>query len=114
MPLDQWLALIVVGGVMGLIGQALRTAVGLKKLSDEASHQSARLADLFRPNVMATSLIIGFACGVVAILMVDGTTGTMPGRETLLGLVAAGYGGTDFIEGFAKRYLPSRPAPQGS
>jgi hypothetical protein len=56
------------------------------------------------------SLRIGFIAGVFALLALgpDKLQGGEAKTQLLLGLMAAGYAGTDFIEGFMSKYLPGK------
>jgi hypothetical protein len=91
---------------MGLIGQGVRAVVGLKKMNESAQQQAASAADLFMASRLILSLFIGFITGVVATLAL-GVSKLFQlddsGIQTLLGIAASGYAGTDLIEGFASR-----------
>lgn len=93
-------------GVLGMLGQAARVIVGMKKAMDEAAQKNVADSSVIDGRRLVISLVIGFAAGglgALAILRPDAAVTT----ETLLGLAAAGYAGTDFIEGFIKRqHLP--------
>jgi hypothetical protein len=52
------------------------------------------------------SLIIGGIAGTLAATLF---LGAEINRQLLLGLAAAGYSGTDFIEGLISKYIPSAP-----
>ena len=53
---------------------------------------------------LVTSEIIGFVVGVVTAFSLDiNQLVTVTSLQFLLGIVAAGYAGTDIIEGFARR-----------
>lgn len=113
MDTEQWLLQILLGGLMGMIGQGIRTLPGLKKLHDKVVVNASTFSQEFSRSTFITSLFIGFIIGVAAIFTLDfGGDPTKPSKEFLLGLMAAGYGGTDFIEGFSKRYLPKLGAPE--
>lgn len=95
--------------VLGVFGQAMRAVAGLKKQTDEAATKGQKLADVFDQTTFWTSLFIGAIAGMAGFLGLkygsadgaDFTKGT-----TILGIVSAGYAGADFIEAFAKKYLP--------
>jgi hypothetical protein len=93
-----------------MAGQSLRVVVGLKKLNDDASDAGKRLKDVFVGSRMVVSLLIGFVAGLLGILSIssfkaDFFSGTGV-KQVILSLVAAGYAGTDFIEGFITKFLP--------
>ena len=108
----DWLQVITLGGLMGVIGQGARTVVGLKKLHDAASSASVAADDLFVASRVFVSLAIGFiAGGVAGITLVDLAQGVSP--DQLFTLAAAGYAGTDFIEGFMSRVSGSPSTAKG-
>ena len=91
------LILILVGGILGTVGQLIRVIVGLKKAADSHTETDYRRT--------AFSLMLAFAVGGVsgvlaAINMVD--TGLFD-KSVVIAFLAAGYAGTDFIEGFMKK-----------
>ena len=101
------LVAIILGGVLGLVGQALRAIAGLKKMHDTAAMPSQVPAAPFNASELFVSLLIGFVAGVAAILATQDLTKPMTvGLTAALGIMAAGYAGTDFIEAFMKKYLP--------
>lgn len=119
----DWLHLILLGGIMGLMGQGVRVIIGLKKLNDEVgSKASAALAtgdtqpktsDSIDVSRLLVSLLIGFIAGALAALtlnlpLANGDT------KPLFAFMAAGYTGTDFIEGIMSRYLPTTPPSAGT
>ena len=129
------LELVALGGLLGAVGQAVRVVVGAKKLGDRAAENKTSFTEEFSPSQLVVSLIIGFTAGVLAALgitavadsVADGAQGQAIAslsdlnRQSMLGIMAAGYAGTDFIEGFAKKHLPQgkpaadapKPAPVG-
>ncbi len=117
MTISQVFATILLGGLMGLFGQGIRAVVGLKTMVDYASDQQTSEHDLFNAARMLISLVIGFLAGIAATLTLGIKTLTdNPGDlHTLLGIAAAGYAGTDAIEGFISKYLPSgKPKPEAA
>lgn len=101
------LEILIVGGLMGLLGQGARAVVGLKGMSDDAKALNLSPNDLFEAARLFTSLMIGFLVGLAAALVYIKTNGTTePDFQTMLGFVATGYAGTDFLEGFISQYLP--------
>ncbi len=109
----KWITYIALGGLLGVLGQGIRVIPGLKKLKDRAIEESVSFAQLFETSTLVLSLFIGFIAGALASLALVEPS-KLPTREVLLGFMAAGYAGTDFIEGFVKKYLPSRQASQAT
>jgi putative chitinase len=109
MTISQVFATILLGGLMGLFGQGIRAVVGLKTMVDYAGDQEMSESALFSAARLIISLVIGFLAGIAATLTLGiKTLMDNPGDlHTLLGIAAAGYAGTDAIEGFISKYLPS-------
>jgi hypothetical protein len=97
---------IVVAGLLGMIGQGIRSVAGIKKMGDDAQAKGVTASSAFSPGWFFVSLMIGFIAGVAAGLALGlGKILKAPDDfQMLLGLAAAGYAGTDFIEAFASRY----------
>lgn len=109
-PQFQWLGLILLGGIMGMLGQSARVIVGLKKLNDEAAAKQSALSDMIDPSRLFVSLLIGFVAGALAAIAMQGTGPIDPTHLTksdIMAYAAAGYTGADFIEGIMSRFLPS-------
>jgi putative chitinase len=102
-------------GLMGLIGQGIRAVAGLKNAASVDA--SPNQASVFSAAYLGVSLMIGFIAGVAAgLAMFDkifGPNATIT-VELLLGLVAAGYAGADFIETTASKLIPGLGGSQGS
>ena len=113
---------LLLGELMGMVGQGIRAVAGLKKLSDDAQSKGVSSQDLFITSRLVFSLLVGFIAGIIAAIsiglnkLIDIDLGNL---STLFGIAAAGYAGTDFIEAMAptivgaagKAATPSPPAP---
>ena len=106
------LALLLLYGLMGLVGQAARAAVGLKTMTTSAATAPSQQTQ-FNAAYLLISLMIGFVAGVLAgfamslpAVIVDGAIQI----KILLGIAAAGYAGTDFIENSLSIFIPNKPA----
>jgi len=102
-PAD-WMTYILLGALMGGVGQAIRSTAGLKKVYDEASAAKEKFSDNFDWTIFLLSMVLGAAAGALTTLTVS-----FPAKidaKFLLVFVAAGYAGADFIEAFVKKYLP--------
>jgi predicted chitinase len=117
------LVALLLSGLMGLLGQGIRAAVGLKKaaaLSADTPTQQSQ----FNAAYFGVSLMIGFIAGILAGIAagLDKVAGvTVENYQLLLGIVAAGYAGADFIETAFTRLIPgltptggAAPAPAPS
>lgn len=107
----DWFAVLGLGAVGGMLGQGARVVVGLKKLNDAASApgNTKSVADMIEPSRLFISLLIGAIAGALAATTTVGDL-TKIALSTLMGLAAAGYLGTDFIEGFMSRFKPKDDA----
>ena len=109
MTATEWITGLLLGGLLGMLGQGIRIIVGLKKLNDEASVEGANFSSTFQGSRLGLSLLIGFIAGGLAVIGFAQTPGLKtPSRELIVTLLGAGYAGTDFIEGFIQKYLPRR------
>jgi hypothetical protein len=129
MALSTTLNVILVGGLLGAFGQIIRVIVGLKKLNEnqkEAKTTNTTI-DIARKATPGTStvpvavpefswsrfwysIIIGFVAGALAGLFVQPLTDESD-KNAYASIIAAGYAGTDFIEGFMSKILPkNQPA----
>ena len=116
MSATEWMALLVLGGLVGALGQGLRAVGGWKKVYDQADQENKPFSKLFEPSTFLISLLIGFIAGALAILALSGGQTDLAAssldRKTLFSLFAAGYAGTDFIEAFIKKYPPEQTPPK--
>lgn len=88
---------ILLGAFLGMAGQVARMVVGLKKKHDEGNK------DWFDTKKLVISIILGGVAGILGAISLLGET---VGKQTLLTLIAVGYAGADFIEGFMQKNLP--------
>lgn len=79
--------------MFGVFGQGLRAGLGLKKLYDSGDWKWE-----FEWRFLVFTLALGAACGMVAVLSIPAATPIF--------LIAAGYAGSDFIEGTLKAFGP--------
>lgn len=108
MDVTDWINLLLLGGMLGALGQGVRAVIGLKKVNDQAALEGRQMKDLVDASTLIISLVIGFIAGALAIVgIVDTAKPMVPDKELVITLLGAGYAGTDFIEGFIKKYLPA-------
>ena len=98
---------LLLGGLLGLIGQGIRMIVGLKKAYEEATTETKTFTQVFEGRRLGISLLIGFIAGVLGALALNVSSIPELANETLASLIGAGYAGTDFIEGFIRKVTPS-------
>jgi hypothetical protein len=103
---ENLLLYLIIGLIVGAAGQGVRAIVGLKGLQDQvANTPNASMDDLFRARDLVISFGIGGVAGICASLALLASNTDLD-IKSILGLMAAGYAGADFIEGFVKQYLP--------
>lgn len=109
----QWIQVFVLGAFAGAVGQLVRSIAGVARQNRQAS-EAATTGHApppgYQVSTLVTSLIIGAVAGIIAAAVLNqslfpaGDSG-IP-LQTILGIVAAGYTGADFIEGIAGKYFP--------
>ena len=100
---QAWLMIIGLGAICGAVGQVLRMVIGLSKAQAAVAAGGAVPIDHRK---IVVSLVIGAAAGAVAGLMTVSDEAKITMNQ-VLGLLAAGYAGADFIEGAMKKFVPS-------
>lgn len=98
------LCFLLIGILLGVCGQVARSAVGIKKEMDAAKSKADKWAVWFDPNELWVSLLLGAVAGAFAAI---GMMGEVIDKRFLLACIAAGYAGSDFIQGFMKTNLPA-------
>lgn len=107
---DQVIEKILLGGLLGLLGQGIRMAIGLKKLSD-INAQKKNKEELNTGRLMV-SLFIGFVAGALYVLLTGSDAAVEEqyvGNQFIFTVIAAGYAGSDFIEGLFNTYIAKMP-----
>lgn len=104
------LEILIIGMLMGILGQGARAVVGLKGMSDNAVAQGLNPNDLFEAARLLTSFLIGSLVGLAsALVYLKGfdsiAAAKFPEVSTLLAWAAAAYAGTDALEGVISQYL---------
>lgn len=102
---------LLLGGILGLVGQGIRLLAGLKKLSESSVAQNGSQFDSRR---LLVSLLLGFiadALGSISLLDEQKADTTLS-NEQILTLIGAGYAGVDFIESFLTKFVPKQVSNQ--
>ncbi|MBS1772249.1 MAG: hypothetical protein JST82_05270 [Bacteroidetes bacterium] len=96
---------VLLGAILGAVGQGIRVIVGLKKVGDEADKQGISNNQLIQTQQLVLSIFIAFAIGAIAgvLAAVNNMDATVFDKSTVIAFITAGYAGTDFIEGFMKK-----------
>jgi hypothetical protein len=106
------LALLLIGGFFGVLGQLLRAFVEWIKRGGLARSRMTGDRETFLASRFLFTLFIGFIAGsAAALLSNDPTHQPALSITAKLCLAASGYAGTDFIEGIAGRFATSSAAP---
>ena len=109
MTAQEVIFMLLAGGLLGIIGQSMRVVVGLKKLYDQSGDGAGEFTSQLRASRLVLSMLIGFVAGALAILVLSPEPAALKlTRETMMTLIASGYAGTDFIEGFMKKHVPNQ------
>lgn len=100
---------VLAGGLLGSLGQGVRTAVGLKKFNEDNQAKAAenKPVEQFSISRLVISIFIGFVAGAIGML-VKGTSLAVNGdysTESIITIIAIGYSGADFIEGVFNTYI---------
>lgn len=103
-----WLTYICLALVMGGLGQLVRVAVGLKKLRD--SNALKGVPTPFDNKKFWISMVLGSLAGMVAAIAAWDASEPLLSREFLMMIVAAGYSGSDLIEGIIEKWVKKLPA----
>ncbi|MCA1715598.1 MAG: hypothetical protein LC781_01645 [Actinobacteria bacterium] len=93
MDVTHTLMFLMLGLVMGAVGQGARTVVGLRKATGDPASGGLDARRL------AVNLSIGAVAGTLGAVVLLGDD---IDKTLLLTLVATGYAGADFIEGFMR------------
>jgi uncharacterized membrane protein YeaQ/YmgE (transglycosylase-associated protein family) len=98
---------ILLGGLLGILGQGIRVVVGIKKLSgaNAAKRLNNEETDEFSPARLLLSIFIGFIAGAIALLIKGKTDSDAEKTQMIITIIAAGYSGADFIEGVFNTYI---------
>ena len=103
MSATGWLLVLMLGAVAGAVGQLVRTIAGLASANRAAA--AGQAPEPFEPARLVVSMLVGAAAGAVAALVMSNK---LMGKEihvdVIVGLVASGYAGADFIEGVAGKF----------
>jgi hypothetical protein len=107
------LSYIAIGILLGAAGQGARVVVGIKQEMDKARAGGKKWEEWFDGRQLGVSLLLG---GVAGIAYAIPLLGAVIDKQFLIGAMAAGYAGADFIEGFMTRFVgtPASPAPSSS
>ena len=109
MTITEIINSVLAGGLLGALGQGIRTAVGLKKFNEDNAAKATenKPTEEFSISRMVISIFIGFVAGALGML-VKGSNLAVKGdysTESIITIIAIGYSGADFIEGVFNTYI---------
>lgn len=102
------LSTLLLCGLMGLVGQGVRSILGLKNVARQ-DQATPDIQSSFNAAYLMVSLMIGFIAGIVSGIGIGlGNLSKFDPTDIkiLLGIAAAGYAGTDFIENAFSSIIP--------
>lgn len=105
MDTTQTLTFVALGALLGVAGQGLRAAIGIKKEMEDPKNAGKSVKDWFNTKELVVSFILGGVAGILAALTQYDPKVEIT-KNLLFGFVAAGYSGADFIGGIMKKWLP--------
>lgn len=101
MSATAWMGYLGLAFILGIFGQLIRVAVGLKKLYDKQSVDGEKAP--FDSRKLWISIALGGLAGVLTGVVTWDVALTSIERDFILTLMAAGYAGSDVIEGLIER-----------
>ena len=110
---NEWIELIILGGLAGALGQGARCIIGLKKLGDQVATEGKTRDELFDAARLITSFMIGFVAGAFTAIFASPDLAKIQ-AEQFLAFATAGYAGADAIEALISRINSSGTAENGS
>ncbi|WP_420146594.1 hypothetical protein [Spirosoma sp.] len=116
MDTTQLLQNLLLGGLLGILGQGIRSLAGLKKLAESAAATNQQ-GNLFDSRRLIVSLFIGFIAGALGVVTLQDDKGLLLfTKDVLLTLIGIGYAGVDFIESLLTKYVPkpAESSPEGA
>ena len=109
MTINEIISNVIAGGLLGILGQGVRIAVGLKKFNDDNTMKVAKgePTEKFNGDRLMISIFIGFVAGAIGMLVKGSTIATNNDYNTegIVTIIAIGYSGADFIEGVFNTYI---------
>jgi uncharacterized membrane protein YeaQ/YmgE (transglycosylase-associated protein family) len=104
---------ILVGGLLGILGQGIRIIVGMKKLHTDntAKKIAGDATEGFSASRLMLSIFIGFVAGAIASLVKGDAPSNSDKTTFIFTIMAAGYSGADFIEGVFNTYIKKLNPP---
>lgn|GEM_PF-1847560 len=106
--MSDWLIYLGFGALLGAFGQLIRASMGLKKMREDDLAKNRAFGACFSPAEFVTSIVIGAVAGVLAMLLLKPDVESVE-IKLVLGIMAAGYAGADFIDGAVGKLFSKGP-----
>lgn len=103
------LSYLALGLLLGAVGQTARAVVGIKAEMERAGADGKKWDEWFNAKQLTVSFILG---GVAGLAYAVSLMGIPVDKQFITGGLAAGYAGSDFIEGFMRFLGGSTPSTQ--
>ena len=113
----EWISYLALAFMLGMAGQLVRVAIGLKKLHDKNSSEGRKTA--FDQKKFWISVVLGGLAGLITAISTWDAHKMILERDFILSLMAAGYAGSDLIEGLIEKWVKpgnptAAPSPESS
>lgn len=106
MSAGEWLCYVALALLLGTAGQLVRVGVGFKKLHDQ--HLAKGDPVPFDAQKFWTSIVLGAAAGLLTALVKWKGSATIE-LNFIFTLMAAGYAGSDIVEGLIDKAFKKAP-----
>lgn len=104
----DYLPLITMGGILGLLGQSIRVLIGLRKTVQIAATKESTLSKEIDFRKLLVGLFIGLVMGCLSLLLIQQVPDEPLIGNNIVAIIAIGYAGTDAVEGLFKVYPPPK------
>jgi hypothetical protein len=106
MSATEWLGYLLLAFLLGTAGQLVRVGIGFKKMHDKSLATKTKIP--FDHRKFWTSIVLGAMAGLItAVVKWQGSS--QIDADFIFMLMAAGYAGSDIIEGLIENGLKSVP-----
>ena len=105
MNAQAWLTLLSLSALLGAVGQMFRVVPGIYKLNED--RRDGKSNTEFSGMTLLISVLLGALAGVAAgIGFIEKLNAATIEVGVIVAIITSGYAGSDFIEGFIKKYIP--------
>ena len=104
----DYLPLIAMGGILGLLGQSIRVLIGLRKTVQIAAAKESTLGKEIDFRRLLLGLFIGLVIGCLSFLLIQQAPDEPLIGNNIVAIIAIGYAGTDAVEGLFNAYPPPK------